>query len=78
MTMQMGAQHRRWSFMIFPGEPHEEAMKPENVWRRLARPEGGTPDEFELIRVVILQVHLADRASAGASAARFWPAMPRT
>ena len=52
MTMQMGAQHRRWSFMIFPGEPHEEAMRPENVWRRLARPEGGTPDEFELIRVV--------------------------
>jgi 2-polyprenyl-6-methoxyphenol hydroxylase-like FAD-dependent oxidoreductase len=52
MTMQMGAHHRRWSFMIFPGEPHEEAMRPENVWRRLARPEGGTPDEFELIRVV--------------------------
>jgi 2-polyprenyl-6-methoxyphenol hydroxylase-like FAD-dependent oxidoreductase len=52
MTMQMGAHHRRWSFMIFPGEPHEEAVRPENVWRRLARPEGGTPDEFELIRVV--------------------------
>ena len=27
-------------------------MKPENVWKRLDRPEGGTPDEFELIRVV--------------------------
>ena len=23
MTMQMGADHRRWSFMIFPGEPHD-------------------------------------------------------
>ena len=52
MTMQMGPQHRRWSFMILPGEPHEEAVRPENVWKRLARPEGGTPEEFELIRVV--------------------------
>ncbi len=51
MTMQMGPDHRRWSFMIFKGESAEEAMKPENVWRRLARPEGGTPDEFELVRV---------------------------
>jgi 2-polyprenyl-6-methoxyphenol hydroxylase-like FAD-dependent oxidoreductase len=51
MTMQMGAQHRRWSFMIFPDEPVEEAIKPENVWRRLNRPEGGTSDDFELIRV---------------------------
>jgi 2-polyprenyl-6-methoxyphenol hydroxylase-like FAD-dependent oxidoreductase len=31
MTMQMGPQHRRWSFMIFPGESRTEAMKPENV-----------------------------------------------
>jgi hypothetical protein len=37
--------------MIFPDEPVEEAMKPENVWKRLARPEGGTPDDFELVRV---------------------------
>ena len=51
MTMQMGAHHRRWSFMIFPDEPLEEAMKPENVWKRLDRPEGGTSDDFELIRV---------------------------
>ncbi len=51
MTMQMGAHHRRWSFMIFPEEPIEEALKPENVWKRLNRPEGGTSDDFELIRV---------------------------
>jgi 2-polyprenyl-6-methoxyphenol hydroxylase-like FAD-dependent oxidoreductase len=51
MTMQMGAHHRRWSFMIFPDETVEHATKPENVWKRLNRPEGGTPDEFELIRV---------------------------
>jgi 2-polyprenyl-6-methoxyphenol hydroxylase-like FAD-dependent oxidoreductase len=51
MTMRMGPQHRRWSFMVLPGEPLQEAMRPENVWRRLRRPEGGTPEEFELIRV---------------------------
>lgn len=52
MTMQMGPDHRRWSFMIFPGEAPEEAVRHENVWQRLRRREGGTPDEFELIRVV--------------------------
>jgi hypothetical protein len=51
MTMQMGAHHRRWSYMIFPDETVEQAMKPESVWKRLDRPEGGTPDDFELIRV---------------------------
>jgi 2-polyprenyl-6-methoxyphenol hydroxylase-like FAD-dependent oxidoreductase len=51
MTMQMGAHHRRWSFMIFPDESAEEAVKTESVWKRLARPEGGGPDDFELIRV---------------------------
>ncbi|HWC30564.1 MAG TPA: FAD-dependent monooxygenase, partial [Dehalococcoidia bacterium] len=47
MTMRMGPDHRRWSFMIFPGETVEEATRPENIWRRLSRPEGGTPEEFE-------------------------------
>jgi hypothetical protein len=67
MTMQMGAHHRRWSFMIFPGEPHEEALKRENVWRRLARPEGGGPDDFELIRVVTYKFtsQIAPRWRAG-------------
>lgn len=51
VTLYMGPHHRRWSFMIFPGESPEEALKPANVWRRLDRPEGATPDEFELVRV---------------------------
>ncbi|HUK58681.1 MAG TPA: bifunctional 3-(3-hydroxy-phenyl)propionate/3-hydroxycinnamic acid hydroxylase [Stellaceae bacterium] len=51
VTLYMGPHHRRWSFMIFPGESAEAAMAPESVWRRLDRPEGATPDEFELIRV---------------------------
>ena len=55
MTMQMGPDHRRWSFMIFPGESPDDAIKPDNVWRRLNRAEGGTPADFELIRVVAYQ-----------------------
>ncbi len=51
VTLQMGPHHRRWSFMIFPGESPEDALRPANVWHRLDRPEGATPDEFELIRV---------------------------
>jgi 2-polyprenyl-6-methoxyphenol hydroxylase-like FAD-dependent oxidoreductase len=52
MTMQMGPSNRRWSFMVLPGESKEEAVRPENVWKRLNRAEGGTPDDFELVRVV--------------------------
>jgi 2-polyprenyl-6-methoxyphenol hydroxylase-like FAD-dependent oxidoreductase len=51
VTLRMGPHHRRWSFMIFPGESPEEAVKPASVWRRLDRPEGATPDEVELVRV---------------------------
>ena len=52
MTMRIGPDHRRWSFMLMPGESVEEATQPQNLWRRLSRPEGGTPDEFEIIRAV--------------------------
>jgi hypothetical protein len=67
MTMQMGAHHRRWSFMIFPDEPAEQAMQPERVWKRLNRPEGGTTDDFELIRVASYKFtsQIADRWRVG-------------
>ncbi|MEK9645261.1 MAG: bifunctional 3-(3-hydroxy-phenyl)propionate/3-hydroxycinnamic acid hydroxylase [Alphaproteobacteria bacterium] len=55
MTMQMGPDHRRWSFMIFDGERPEDAVKPDSVWRRLNRPEGGTEDDFGLVRVAHYQ-----------------------
>lgn len=51
VTLFMGPHHRRWSFMIFPGESPHDAVKPESVWRRLDRPEGATPEEFDLVRV---------------------------
>ena len=67
MTMQMGAHHRRWSMMVLPGESHEEAVSHASVWRRLDRPEGATPDEFELVRVVIYKFtsQIATRWRAG-------------
>ena len=52
MSLQMGPEHRRWSFMILPGESPTEVVKPDSVWRRLDRPLGASPDEYELIRVV--------------------------
>jgi len=55
MTMQMGQDHRRWSFMIFDDETVEDALKPQNIWKRLDRPEGGTEDDFEIIRAVNYQ-----------------------
>ena len=55
MTMQMGPDHRRWSFMIFDDETPEEAVKPENIWKRLDRPEGGIPADFGIIRAVNYQ-----------------------
>ena len=58
MTMRMGQHHRRWAFMVYPGESLEDAVKPESVWRRLDRPEGATPEEIKLIR------HAAYRFSA--------------
>jgi 2-polyprenyl-6-methoxyphenol hydroxylase-like FAD-dependent oxidoreductase len=67
VTLHMGPHHQRWSFMIFADESREEAVKPENVWRRLDRPEGATPDEFDLIRVVSykFQSLYAERWRAG-------------
>jgi len=67
MTMQMGPLHRRWSFHIFSGERPEDAVKHENVWKRLDRPTGGTPDEFELIRTVSYQFRslIAERWRVG-------------
>src|SRR5215467_5219817 len=52
VTLRMGPHHRRWTFMIFPGESREEAVKPQSVWRRLDRTDGATPDEVDLVRVV--------------------------
>jgi 2-polyprenyl-6-methoxyphenol hydroxylase-like FAD-dependent oxidoreductase len=67
VTLQMGPNHRRWSFMIFPGESPEEAVAERNVWRRLDRPEGATPEEFDLIRIATykFQSLIAERWAEG-------------
>jgi 2-polyprenyl-6-methoxyphenol hydroxylase-like FAD-dependent oxidoreductase len=43
VTLRMGPNHRRWTFMILPGESRDEVVKPENVWRRLDGPDGAKP-----------------------------------
>lgn len=67
MTLQMGPRHRRWSFHIFAHEKPEDAIKHENVWKRLDRPTGGTPEEFELSRTAWYQFRslIADRWRVG-------------
>ena len=50
VMIQLGPAHRRFSFMILPGETVEEAVAPANVWRRVRR--WVTPDDLELIRSV--------------------------
>jgi 2-polyprenyl-6-methoxyphenol hydroxylase-like FAD-dependent oxidoreductase len=53
MAMQLGRHHRRWAFMIMPGETKEEATEPQSVWRRLGvlkGPSRATPDDVSLIR----------------------------
>jgi 2-polyprenyl-6-methoxyphenol hydroxylase-like FAD-dependent oxidoreductase len=37
VLMQLGPRHRRWSFMLLPGESPDEALLEKNVWKRLAR-----------------------------------------
>jgi 2-polyprenyl-6-methoxyphenol hydroxylase-like FAD-dependent oxidoreductase len=67
MTMQMGPYNRRWSFMILPDESRDEAVRHENVWRRLDRAEGGTANDFDLIRVATYKFRslLAERWRVG-------------
>jgi 2-polyprenyl-6-methoxyphenol hydroxylase-like FAD-dependent oxidoreductase len=67
MSLQIGPEHRRWSFMILPEESVDEVVKPESVWRRLDRPVGCKPDEYELIRVVSYTFRslIAERWRAG-------------
>lgn len=67
ITMQMGPHHRRWSFHFFAGENPDEAVKHENVWKRLDRSTGGSPDEFELIRTVVYRLRslIAERWRVG-------------
>jgi 2-polyprenyl-6-methoxyphenol hydroxylase-like FAD-dependent oxidoreductase len=67
ITMQMGPHHRRWSFHFFAGENPDEAVKHENVWKRLDRSTGGTPNEFELIRTVVYRLKslIAERWRVG-------------
>ena len=46
-----GPGHRRWEFMVLPGEDPQEIAKTDNVWK-LLEPWGLTPDKDKLDRAV--------------------------
>ncbi len=48
-------KHRRWEFMLMPGEDPAEMESPENVWRLLR--DWISPDDTEVIRAVVYSFH---------------------
>ena len=57
--------HRRWEFMLMPGEPREGALEPQRLWALLDR--WLRPDEAELWRAAAYRFHalVADDWRAG-------------
>ena len=57
--------HRRWEFMLMPGEPREGALEPQRLWALLER--WLRPDEAELWRAAAYRFHalVADDWRAG-------------
>lgn len=47
--------HRRWEFMLMPGEPREGALDPQRLWALLSR--WLRPDEAELWRAAAYRFH---------------------
>jgi len=48
-------RHRRWEFMLMPGESAEEIEKPDAYWKLLSK--WITPDDAEVIRAVVYRFH---------------------
>ena len=74
-----GPGHRRWEFMVLPGEDPQEIAKPENVWK-LMEPFGMDPKKDKLDRSVawrfqgkFLQKWNAGRAFMVGDAAHLMP-----
>jgi 2-polyprenyl-6-methoxyphenol hydroxylase-like FAD-dependent oxidoreductase len=61
-----GPNHRRWEFMVLPGEDPQEIAKPEKVWELLA-PFGMDPKKDKLDRAVAwrFQGKFLDKWNAG-------------
>lgn len=48
---QLGQHHRRWEFMLMPGDDPKEMVKPAKVWDLVSK--WLTPDDAELIRSAV-------------------------
>jgi len=48
---QLGQTHRRWEFMVMPGEDPDEMVKPEKVWSLVSK--WLSPDTADLIRSAV-------------------------
>jgi 2-polyprenyl-6-methoxyphenol hydroxylase-like FAD-dependent oxidoreductase len=51
-VLPLGKRHRRWEWMMLPGETKEELEKPETAWRLLAEQHIG-PDDVEIVRQLV-------------------------
>jgi 2-polyprenyl-6-methoxyphenol hydroxylase-like FAD-dependent oxidoreductase len=62
---QLGKSHRRFEYMVMPGESRDELLTPEHAWRVIEP--WITPDDAQLIRQVIytFKSGLAERWSEG-------------
>ena len=63
--VRIGPHHRRFSFMLEPGETREEATRHERVWHRVAPYIG--PEDAELVRVAnyVFRSRIAERWRVG-------------
>jgi 2-polyprenyl-6-methoxyphenol hydroxylase-like FAD-dependent oxidoreductase len=67
-----GTHHRRWEFMLLPGETPEDFADPARVWELLGDVTG--PDRAELVRHAVYNF----RSLISESLQAFWPATPPT
>jgi 3-(3-hydroxy-phenyl)propionate hydroxylase len=53
--VRSAGQHRRWEFMLMPGETAKEMERPQRVWELLSP--WITPEDAEVVRAVVYSFH---------------------
>ena len=57
--LPLGQRHRRWEWMMLPGESKEDLEKPETAWKLLAEQNVG-PDDVEIVRQLVYTFEARD------------------